>query len=279
MQSPSLSTAPHLAQVTALVAARGREAWPQLDVATEALRRFLETRAGTLLSEPDRIQAEDLYLACACLERSEGALQTFEQRFRGVVRAATRRLAPETLSADDVMQQLAERLFLGGDARPPALESYSGTGSLEGWLRMTAVRLLLSLRRAHASPEVAEEGELLALPDAQTSPELQVIRQQYRDEFRSAFELAMSHLEPKERSVLREQVLFRMTLEQIAALHQVGRATVARWLSSARHRLLVETRENLAERLGANRTEVESLIEVLHSQLDLSIERLLASKG
>jgi len=144
---------------------------------------------------------------------------------------------------------------------------------------MTAVRLLLDLRRAHASPEVADEGELLAWPDPQTGPELAAIRRRYGEQFRAAFELAMSRLEPKERSVLREQVLFRMTLEQIAALHQVGRATVARWLASARHRLLVETRGDLVERLGANRAEVESLIEVLRSQLDLSIERLLASKG
>jgi RNA polymerase sigma-70 factor (ECF subfamily) len=174
-----------------------------------------------------------------------------------------------------VVQLAYAKLFVG-DRRPPAIASYAGRGSLAGWLRMIAVRIALDQRRAD-NPEVLDD-EILAWPDSRDDPELATIRQRYGDAFKAAFVRAMESLTPRERNVLRQQVVFRMTLDQIAKLHRVHRSAVARWLADARQRLLSVTRDALGDRIGANRAQVESILTLLHSQLDVSIERLLASK-
>ncbi len=75
--------------------------------------------------------------------------------------------------------------------------------------------------------------------------------------------------------MLRYHFLQGLNIEQIGAIHSVHRATVARWLASLRKDLLESTREALARRLDVGDAEVESIMRLIRSQLDASIERLL----
>ena len=63
------------------------------------------------------------------------------------------------------------------------------------------------------------------------------------------------------------------SLERLAATYKVHRATVARWLSGARETLLSKMSERLGVELGLGPDEVQSLVGLLRSQLDLSLTR------
>jgi RNA polymerase sigma-70 factor (ECF subfamily) len=221
------------------------------------------------------LRVEELALVAACLARDPAALATFDRTYRPALLAAIRRVVPPSVTEDDVLQLAYAKLFVGDASHPPALTTYAGRGSLEGWLRLLAARLALDLRRGGAGREIPVDDDLLAWPAPDANPALASLRARYGAAFKTAFEHAMTTLTPRERNVLRQQVLYQMTLDQIAAVHRVHRSAVARWLADARASLLIATREGLSADIGATRAEVESLIAVLHSQLDVSLERLL----
>jgi hypothetical protein len=56
----------------------------------------------------------------------------------------------------------------------------------------------------------------------------------------------------------------------------VHRATVARWVQVARAKVVERTRETLIARLGLGAEELDELLSVLQSQLDVSLRRHLA---
>jgi RNA polymerase sigma-70 factor (ECF subfamily) len=74
-------------------------------------------------------------------------------------------------------------------------------------------------------------------------------------------------------------VLRGLGIDQIAALHGVHRATAARRLERAREALLVATRKSLMSRLSIDSAEFESLMDLIRSRLDVSIQRILGSQA
>ena len=69
-----------------------------------------------------------------------------------------------------------------------------------------------------------------------------------------------------------------MNIEQIGALYGVHRATVARWIASAREGIAGTTRRLLAERLGMPALEIESLVRLCQSRLDVGFSALGATE-
>jgi len=98
-----------------------------------------------------------------------------------------------------------------------------------------------------------------------------------RESFRLAFETAVRSLEPRQRSLLRLHLIGGVTLEQLASMYNVHRATVVRWLAAARAELLEKTKQGIARDLEVGGAELESLMDTIQSRLDVSVERLLAS--
>jgi RNA polymerase sigma-70 factor (ECF subfamily) len=265
-----------LARLDALHA-RAAAAWPRLTLPDDAWLPYLAARlpADGGADTADALQIEDLWLACACLAGAPAALDAFDRAHRPALRAAAAGVTPPGATVDDVLQLAYAKLLVGDPARPPALARYAGRGSLAGWLKVTVVRLALDLHRA-GGREVPLNDEVIAWPDPAVDPGLAALRARYAGDFKDAFAQAMATLTARDRNVLRGQVLYQMTLDQLAAVHRVHRSAVARWLADARATLLIATREALTARIGATRAEVESLIAALHSQLDVSLERLLA---
>ena len=100
-----------------------------------------ETSGGN----PER--AADLYLACACIEQLPAAVAEFMARFGARIPRYLSKLARNADLVAEVRQTLVTRCIVGEVGHPPALSGYSATGSLEGWLRATAVREALALNR------------------------------------------------------------------------------------------------------------------------------------
>ncbi len=114
-----------------------------------------------------------------------------------------------------------------------------------------------------------------ALPEAGVDPEIAYLKEHYRDEFRAAFVFALGTLSERERNVLRQHHIDGLTIDQLGTLYQVHRATAARWVAAARMTLLDQTRGRLVAKLGVAADEVDSIIRLVRSQLDISIHQLL----
>jgi RNA polymerase sigma-70 factor, ECF subfamily len=85
-------------------------------------------------------------------------------------------------------------------------------------------------------------------------------------------------LSDHDRVLLRQHHLDQLTIDELASLHKVHRATAARWIANARASLLSRVRERMIERLSISGGELDSALRLARSQLEVSIHRLLGGK-
>src|SRR5690606_1261442 len=219
--------------------------------------------------------AADFFLAFACGQSLPQALQLLEQQYLPRAREALLRRGTPHAQVDEVLQNLRERLLVARDGARPRIADYDGRGPLTAWLRTSAVRLALnSVRGAAARPPESLVSGLVAPDDL----ELQALKGQHREAFAKALTEAFGELESRDRGLLRMHLLDGVTSEQLARVHGVSRATITRWLKSARDTLFERTRNRLREQLGMSEEDFAQLVPQLLSQLDLSVRRLLESK-
>src|SRR5262249_9323185 len=112
-------------------------------------------------------------------------------------------------------------------------------------------------------------------PDASPGPARKHLRAKYTAELKRAIHDAFAALEVRQRNLLRQHVLDELTIDDLARLYRVHRATCARWLADARAELGKSTRKRLIAALGLQLPEVESLLRFLDSDIELSISRIL----
>jgi RNA polymerase sigma-70 factor, ECF subfamily len=70
-----------------------------------------------------------------------------------------------------------------------------------------------------------------------------------------------------------------LNIDAIAAVYQVHRATIARWLASTRAALVIKLRERLSSSLQASSSDFRSLVAALGPELHISVDRLLVAEG
>jgi RNA polymerase sigma-70 factor (ECF subfamily) len=258
---------------------RGAAAWPELAVAPAAFRDYLMARIADDVAALDAMAVEDLYLACACVQGDPAAIASFTDRFVRVSVAAAARSRRGALAVDDMLQQVLEKLLAPRGEQPPRLAEFSGQGGLRAWVRVTVVRAAIDLERAQARrivPEAQEPSFNLEEHATTTDPELDYFKRHYRDEFRLAFAAALAALDARSRNALRHHLVDRLSIDQIGALYNVHRATAARWISGSREALLAGTRDALRERLKLSEGEYASIMRLIDSMLDVSVQRLLS---
>ncbi len=222
------------------------------------------------------VHAADLFLAVACAEGDALALKLLERGPMGHAVAGLGRLDPSPSFTDEVRQLLRQKLLMPDAAGLPRIADYSGRGALSNWLKAAAFRTALNHRRDTQRELPTEDEEaLLALPAPDADPELHYLKRTYRAEFKAAFSGALGALTGQERNILRMHVLDGLGTDEIGALYRVHRTTVARWIGRARENLLEQTRRTLAEKLQVDRSELDSLLNLVRSQLDVSLTRFL----
>ncbi|HEY7376078.1 MAG TPA: hypothetical protein VIF57_28210 [Polyangia bacterium] len=235
----------------------------------------------------DHLRASDLYLACACARGVGGALERFEQLYGAEVARTAQRFERAGLPADDLIQLLRAKLFTvpGGSADPararegrPRIAMYTGQGFLQNWLRVTTTRTFIDCCRCHTeAPEVPIRNELVAvLPEPKGDPELALLKREHVTHFKASFAEAVAALDSADRLLLKQHLVERLTIDQLGALYHLHRASAARRIAKARDALLVATRIALARRLGLPPERLASVLELVASRLEASIERLLA---
>ncbi|MGE3669169.1 MAG: transcriptional regulator, partial [Polyangiaceae bacterium] len=82
--------------------------------------------------------------------------------------------------------------------------------------------------------------------------------------------------EPEQRNVLRAYYGQGSSIDVIAAGRGVHRATAARRVGQAREQLLSDTRRLLIAELKLSRSELESVMRLIQSQLHLTLSRVFA---
>jgi RNA polymerase sigma-70 factor (ECF subfamily) len=90
-----------------------------------------------------------------------------------------------------------------------------------------------------------------------------------------AIRAALEALEDRPRSLLRWSLVKGWSIDRIAELYEVHRATAARWLSAARDALGEQIRKEVAARLSIPLDEVDSIVRLVQSQIDVSLLRIL----
>jgi RNA polymerase sigma-70 factor (ECF subfamily) len=246
------------------------------DFAAEIAAR-LDRDTETVASFWEHLRPGDLYLACACARGLSAAIEKFEQTYGGEIGRTARRFERRGLAADDLHQLLRNKLFAAQPGEAPRIASYTGQGFLQNWVRVTTTRTFIDAVRPQAdTPEIPIADELVAmLPESGADPELELLKRQNLAHFKAAFAEAVGTLEASDRVVLRQHIVERLTIDQIGALYRTHRATAARRVVKAREALLAATRASLAKRLGLSEEQLESVLALIASRMDVSVDRLL----
>jgi RNA polymerase sigma-70 factor (ECF subfamily) len=266
---PAGWTGAQVQQVLAAVAA----AHPQLarpgDNFLQHLTNVVDEDAASRL---EQLRIADLYLAFACCRGDEDAIATFEELHGVAITAALRRARTPADAIED-LRQVVRRHLLVGDR--PALASYKGRGSLTAWAGVVALRTAMNATRGKPRPVVPleETSDLASLGDLQ-DPELDYLRARYHADFRTAFAKAVTELPARERSLLHQHLVEKLTVREIGRIYGVNSGTVARWLVRARELLAEHTTTELRVHLRVTPVELDSIMRLIRSRVDLSLSRV-----
>jgi len=253
--------------------AAARRAWPELQGDVREFVAFVAPRidaadpSGSLAA----LRPGDLWLAHRCACRDEAALRAFVQLVRPELAAVLRDPGTHRLDGADLEQLVLERLFAGTADRAPRIHEYGGRGPLGRWVYVVATRIRVDAERRKSGKEASLGAREDALVDQVDDPELGYLKQHYHDAFRRAFADAIAALGPRERTLLRLQVIHGRSATGIAEIYRVHRATAKRWLADIRAQLLADTRTRLQDMLAIDIGELDSIMRLIGSRLDASV--------
>ena len=144
-------------------------------------------------------------------------------------------------------------------------------------MRASAIRAAISVLRSRKREHRHQQDLWIAAPSIAVDPTIDHLRPRLQVEFRAAFEAALRSLETRERNLLKHHFLDGLSTDELAVLYRVHRATAFRWLARARERLLSQTRQALAARMSLRRSELDSVMRLVDSQLEVSVVRLFGA--
>lgn len=257
---------------------RAAKAWPNVRVEAVAWARYVGERVPVtddVLTALARVETDDLYLACACADGDPVALAAFDAHLLPTIDGAVRRIGRSDEFVTEIQQRIRHRLFVQDDNDRRRILDYTGQGALRNWLRAAAVRLALNLKKSVGREDALEERFEQELVSPASDPELHAIKGQLRSEVKQALEEALRSLSAEERNLLRLHLVDGLSIDKLGVLFQVHRSTTARRIERARQEVLRHTRERLMERAGVSPSDMNDVLNLVKSQLDVSISRFL----
>lgn len=279
-------------RLRSLITGRYREAASfHAELATVDEERFVDAVLNALSGKADEeladalgsVHTTDLYLALGCLAGDVVAHRAFERDIISAIKPSVDRVCRDgSVSIEDVMQWTREKLLVGAPNEPPKLSQYTGRGALVGWVRVVAVREALQDRRRSRRERVRDDTALIegdGEDDDAVNAEVRILRDRYADSFKAAVRQALRRLSAEQRSILRFHTHDGLTIDELAPMLGVHRATAARRLERARLDVLAHTRAILRETCGLSESEARSLCTVLGREVDVSIKRALTEEA
>lgn len=259
--------------------ARGRQAWPLIEVSEDELVQTAAQRLADPSGRPIRVDALDaaeLYLVAGCARGDRHALVQLRARYFDVLGGMFHRMNMSPAHVDDLWQVLSGQLLVGAGGQPPRIVRYAGAGQIAVLVRVAATRQAVKLRRKTQRDEPGDSW-FDALPASAADPESSFMKREHRAAVKEELAAAVMRLTPQQRMLLRLHFIERMTVDAIAALCSVHRATAARRVASAKELLVTRVRRALVARWQLSERDLPALASLVASQLDLSLPRLLAA--
>jgi len=224
------------------------------------------------------LRIEELALARACAAGHNAAWEIFLTRYREKLYQSALRIAREDSAARDLADTLYAELYGTGTRegeRVSKLASFTGRGSLEGWLRTVLAQEFVNryrrTKRLVSLEEEGEEGSQFAAPEPEPVP--------YPDaRLESATDAALASLSSEERLVLAAYFLDGRTLAEIASILGVHESTISRKVDKLAKSLRKKILATMMQR-GMARRQAEEALEVDVRDLRVDIRRSLAQES
>ena len=217
------------------------------------------------------LQLQDLALASACALGTNIAWQAFIDRFRDFLERTAIGITGSSSLGKDLADSLYSELFgmseSGGERRSP-LASYSGRGSLAGWLRTTLAQRYVNHHRqtARLTPLEAQDFPAPA-PPSEVSPVV-------TSKLSEAVTRTMGELGAEDRFLISAYFLDKRTLREISYLLQVHEATVSRRLKRLTEGLHKRLLKHL-QACGMSRRAADEALGTDPRDLDLNLRSIL----
>jgi RNA polymerase sigma-70 factor, ECF subfamily len=223
------------------------------------------------------LRVEELALARACAAGQERAWEIFLTRYRAKLYEVAGYITRESSAARELADSIYAELY--GTAtrdgkRVSKLSSYTGRGSLEGWLRTVMaqehVNRFRRQRRLVSLDEETEEGVQFASPEVES-----VVGIDPRVE--GATDEVLAALSPEDRFVLASYFLDDRTLADIARTLRVHESTISRKLDKLAKSLRKQLLAALGRR-GMSRRQAQEALEVDVRDLRVNIRSRLTQE-
>ena len=252
------------------------------------------------------IRHDDLFLTLACSNGNERAWWEFDQQHRVYMERVARHLASTEIDAQEVIDTVYVELYgtrIVDGERVSKFATYSGRGSLRGWLRTVIWHSLVDRHRAShdeiSLDELTENvGEGMAHANFATvdlGSESQMVENLTYDSYRKttliSIETAFANLEPHEKLLLLYYHAENMKLREIAQLVQnpdsplrgwfqrksntrdknpnsrIHESTIMRWLEKTYGKVLELFTNELVEKHKLNNEAIEICMELATQDL------------
>jgi RNA polymerase sigma-70 factor, ECF subfamily len=223
------------------------------------------------------LRIEELALARACAAGNNSAWELFLTRYREKLYLSALRIAREDSSARDLADSLYAELYgtsTRDGERISKLASFTGRGSLEGWLRTVLAQEFVNryrrTKRLVSLDEESEDGLQFAAPE----PEVPSADSRLE----SATDAALASLDGEDRMVLAAYYLDGRTLAEIARMLGVHESTISRKVDKLAKSLRKKILAGMV-RQGMARRQAEEALEVDVRDLRVDIRRNLTQES
>jgi len=248
-------------------------------VLAEIARKYLPADAAheDLRELYASLKVEELALARACASGHEHAWEVFLTRYREKLYDIAGYITKESSTARELADSIYAELY--GTAtrdgqRSSKLASYTGRGSLEGWLRTVMVQEHVNRyrrqRRLVSLDEETEEGVQFATRESE--PAIAV-----DPRVEAAVDEVLSALPAEDRFVLASYFLDERTLADIARTLEVHESTISRKVDKLAKLLRKQILAALGRR-GMSRRQAQEAIDVDVRDLRVNIRSRLAQE-
>ena len=291
--------------------ARLHEAAPNYGVSPEdfravlrgAVEKYLVDHENDHLPSPARVreflaelQAQDLYLAMGCARGNEHAWWEFDQSYRRYIERIARHLASVELDAEEVIDSVYVELYgtrVVEGTRLSKFATYTGRGTLRGWLRTVVWHAVIDLHRARHDEISIDDwsesgGETQDRPGWRAEARggegamvERIARERYKEATLAALDVSLAQLDDHEKLLLLYYHVEGLKLREIARLVEepasplrrwfqrqskrrtfapdarVHESTSMRWLEKVYGKVLARFREELEDKGGLSPEEID----------------------
>lgn len=252
------------------------------------------------------LQVSDLYLALACARGSEHAWWEFDQSYRRYIERIARHLASVEVDAEEVIDSVYVELYgtrVVGDVRQSKFATYTGRGTLRGWLRTVVWHAVIDMHRARHD-EISIDDWSESGGEAHDRPGWRaearggegamvdrIARERYASVTVAALDASLATLDDHEKLLLLYYHVEGLKLREIARLveepasplrrwfqrqskrrtsapeSRVHESTIMRWLEKVYGKVLNRFRAELEKKGGLSPEEIEMCIEMATDDL------------